>query len=264
MSVDIVNGVSPELVPYMTTFWGIRQDTIIHIEGLEGPPHGIPLPDFPGDDQWARQQPFCTNVKRWRADPDGSNDDTKFVTGIKALIEEYFDPRGRLVITGKSTGGVNALQLCRHLAARCGFFRLNKLTSAITDDEPKGQFYSTNDNTPFTFKVRIDLVCIFDASFDTNAFTRQRLIPPMVRTFANWFQTQDKDTQVHTTLVPIDSSITRRVMERNCNNDIPFSERKQAHVFVCKNLGPREATPMIENDLRLPTFEIRPTVRGRR
>jgi hypothetical protein len=260
MSVEFVNGVSQELIPYLKTFWGNRQDTVIHLEGLEGPPHGIPLPNFPGDAQWASQRPFITNVMRWRADPDGSNDDTKFVTGITAVIEECFDPRGRLIITGKSSGGVNALQLCRHLAKHCGFFRIRKLSNPIFDNEPKGQFFATlPDSTVFTVKVRIDLICIFDASFDTDGFVRQRVIPSMVRTYANWFQTKDKDTQVHTTLSPVDASMTRRIMERNCNSEIPSFERSP-HVFVCKNLGPREATPMIENEINAPMPLITPNL----
>jgi hypothetical protein len=265
MSVDFVNGASPELIAHMKNFWGPRRDTVIHIEGLEGPPHGIPVTDFPGDADWAKKRSFATSVLRWLADPVGTNDFTKFVIGIKDAIEGGFDPRGRLIITGKSTGGVNALQLCRHLWMKCGWFRLRNLSAAITNDKPKGKFSATPpDNTPFTVKVRVDLICIWDASFDDHGFAQQRFVPPTVRTYANWFQTKDKDAQVHTTLIPFDAEETKKIIERDCTNEVMYISKlgMDAHVKVCKDLGPREGMPMIENELKTPTPVLTPTLRG--
>ncbi|MBI4909994.1 MAG: hypothetical protein HY820_40620 [Acidobacteria bacterium] len=259
MSVDFVNGISPALAAYLNTNWGCRQDTVVHIEGLEGPPHGIRLNDFPMDVPWAQRQKFYTNISRWRADPDGATDGTKFVKEIMSWIEEHFDPRGRLVITGKSTGGVNALQLCRHIARAGNFFKLPPLKDPIFDSEAKGQFVSSSDGTPFTLKVRIDLLCVFDASFDTSGFTRQRTVPNAVRTYANWFQTQDKDGQIHETL-NFDSSTTGKIMDQNVNGRIP--PRTRGHVYVCKVLGPLESTPIIEADLSTATPSLAANTRG--
>jgi hypothetical protein len=262
MSAEFVNGISQELISYQKVFWGNRQDTVINIDGLNPTAgDGVRLNITPDIQQWISQRPFITNVGNWKASLDGSKDTTKLVADIRAYIEECYDPRGQLIITGRSRGGMNALQLCRELAGNCSYFQIRKLSTPITDDEPKGKFSANPlDNTPFTVKVRIDLICIMDATFDVNGFDRQRKFPGMVRSYRNWYQTKEGNGGKHGELFPTESSSTVKIMDENCNGRLPPLFFGTSHDFVCDKIAQPEATKLIETMLGSPTPQLTPNL----
>lgn len=246
---------SPELIAHINGSWGKRQDTVINIMGLVGADGGrIPL--TADVQQWAASRPNATHVANWFGSLDGSKDNTPLVAEIVKFIEDHYDPRGRLVITGKSRGGLNVLQLCRHMSATCGFFQLRKVKGSIPDDQPKGKFFAEPpDATPFTVSVGIDLICVMDATFDVLRVGTQQKVPRMVLQYANWFQDIEDNSGAHANLMRIDPSRTVKVRDENCSKRIPFRAWSK-HDFVCQNLGPREANPLVEAELNKPTPQL--------
>jgi hypothetical protein len=254
MSSAFTNGISSQLVTHITNFWGKREDTVININGVPNP-NGQRVPNSPVEEKWAASQPNSVNLANWNALLDGSKDDTKLVAEVIEYIEEHFDPRGRLILTGTSRGAMNVLQVCRQMAAKCRFFQLHQTKTFLPGS--KGKFFAeAPDATPFTLSVGIDLICILDATFDKDRVTTQQKVPSIVLQYANWWQTIQDNSGAHANLVRLDANRTNKIKDENCDKQIPIFTWNGAHDYLCKQLAPPQRDNLVKAELGKPTPQL--------
>lgn len=109
-------------------------------------------------------------------------------------ISDWFDPFGPLIITGLSRGGHYAIELCRFLEKNCAFVTISY--ASVQDVVPDAvrpfavEFKANNDGMYNTFRLRVDLLAVGDASLDGDV-PGQRQVPANVRRLDEWYQTRD-------------------------------------------------------------------------
>jgi len=153
----------------------------------------------------------------------GAMNSSDVVQSALAFILQNFDPRGRLIITAASRGGLNALDLCRALHRDRRLFR-------VRTDQPsassKGQFVSDNDGSGLTLLVRVDLLFLLDATLDllpVPRFPAQRMLPDICDSLGEIFQDVDLDTEGVWHGKVSRTSFTSELISMNMNSLFPAS-----------------------------------------